>query len=68
MEQKLIKLIDEIEPGIIPLENTVNYNICYECKDKNIGIKKIKCEECEAAFCEDKCIKLCLGRRMHKNK
>jgi len=68
MEQKLIKLIDEIEPGIIPLENTVNYNICYESNDKNMGIKKIKCEEYEAAFCEDKCIKLCLGRRMHKNK
>lgn len=68
MEQKLIKLIDELQPGLIPSINTCNLNVCFKCKNENAQIKKIVCEECKVAFCENKCIKLCAGEICEKNK
>jgi len=68
LEQNLLKSIEEIEPGLISFENTINYDVCYICKDDNLQIKKVICEDCKVAFCENKCIKLCGGEVCQKNK
>ncbi len=67
MEQKLIKLIEELEPGLIPSFNSQNFNVCFKCKDNSKRVKKIICGECEVAYCEKTCIKICAGEICQKN-
>lgn len=68
MEHKLMKLIDESQPGLIPSYDPSNLKVCFKCKNDSAQVKKIICEECKIAFCENKCIKICAGEVCLKNK
>lgn len=61
IECELNRAIDKIQPGLLPSMNTRNIHACGVCSNESSQVKKVICEDCKMSFCENKCIKLCVG-------